>query len=86
MLFQLIWNRCPAYENHGNKPNNSLQTIMLHDSLVCTLGGVKITLLCRLVKSGVGKTWAAADKMRRNEVGKESLKDMFLPVFKEKTS
>lgn len=41
--------------------------------------------LCRLVKSGVGKTWAAADKMGRNEVGKESLKDMFLPVFKEKT-
>ena len=41
--------------------------------------------LCRLVKSGVGKTWAAAEKMRRNEVGKESLKDMFLPVFKEKT-
>ena len=41
--------------------------------------------LCRLVKSGVGKTWAAADKMGRNEVEKESLKDMFLPVFKEKT-
>ena len=41
--------------------------------------------LCRLVKSGVGKTWAAVDKMGRNEAEKESLKDMFLPVFKEKT-
>jgi len=40
--------------------------------------------LYRLVKSGVGKTWTAVDKMRHNEVGKESLKDMFLPVFKEK--
>ena len=40
--------------------------------------------LCRLVKSGVDKTRAAADKMGRNEVEKESLKDMFLPVFKEK--
>ena len=59
--------------------------MMLYSSFVCEFGGVKITLLCRLVKSGVGKTWAAADKMRRNEVGKESLKDMFLPVFKGKT-
>jgi len=41
--------------------------------------------LCRLVKSGVGKTSAAVDKMGRNEAEKESLKDMFLPVFKEKT-
>ena len=39
----------------------------------------------RHYQSGVGKTWAAAEKMRRNEVGKESLKDMFLPVFKGKT-
>jgi len=53
--------------------------------LVSEFGGVKITLLCRLVKSGVGKTRTAAEKMRRNEVGKESLKDVFLPVFKEKT-
>jgi len=53
--------------------------------LVSEFGGVKIMSLCRLVKSGVGKTWAAAEKMRRNEVGKESLKDMFLPVFKGKT-
>ena len=58
---------------------------MLYTSLVSEFGGMKITLLCRLVKSGVGKTRAAVDKMRRNEVGKESLKDMFLPVFKEKT-
>ena len=41
--------------------------------------------LCRLVKSGVDKTRAAADKMGRNEAEKESLKDMFLPVIKEKT-
>jgi hypothetical protein len=53
--------------------------------LVSEFGGVKITLLCRLVKSGVGKTRTATEKMRRNEVGKESLKDMFLPVFKDKT-
>ena len=53
--------------------------------MVSEFGGVKITLLCRLVKSGVGKTRTATEKMRRNEVGKESLKDMFLPVFKDKT-
>lgn len=58
---------------------------MLYTSLVSEFGGVKIMPLCRLVKSGAGKTCAAAEKMRRNEVGKESLKDMFLPVFKEKT-
>ena len=40
--------------------------------------------LCRLVKSGVDKTQAAVDKMGRNEAEKESLKDMFLPVIKEK--
>ena len=57
---------------------------MLYGSLVSEFGGVKITLLCRLVKSGAGKTRVAAEKMRRNEVGKESLKDMFLPVFKGK--
>ena len=59
---------------------------MLYTSLVSEFGGAKITLLCRLAKSGVGKTWTAVDKMRHNEVGKESLKDMFLPVFKEKPS
>ena len=58
---------------------------MLYTSLVSEFGGAKITLLCRLAKSGVGKTRTAAEKMRRNEAEKESLKDMFLPVFKEKT-
>ena len=58
---------------------------VLYTSLVSEFGGVKIMPIYRLVKSGVGKTWAAAEKMRRNEVGKESLKDMFLPVFKGKT-
>ena len=57
---------------------------MLYGLLVSEFGGVKIMPLYRLVKSGVGKTWTAVDKMRRNEVEKESLKDMFLPVFKEK--
>lgn len=57
---------------------------MLYTSLVSEFGGAKITLLCRLANSGVGKTWTAVDKMGRNEVEKESLKDMFLPVFKEK--
>lgn len=84
MLFQLIWNRCPACENHGNKPNNSLQSIMLHDSLVCTLGGVRITLLCRLVKSGVGKTWVMVAEMVCDEVKKESREDVFLPLFADK--
>ena len=84
MLFQLIWNRCPAYENHGNKPNNSLQTIMLNDSLVCKLGGVKITSLCCLVKSGVGKTWVMVGEMGCDEVKKESREDMFLPLFADK--
>jgi len=27
-LFQLIWNRCPAYKKHGNQPINTLQTTM----------------------------------------------------------
>ncbi|WP_314956027.1 hypothetical protein [Hoylesella loescheii] len=58
---------------------------MLYGSLVSEFGGVKIMPLCRLVKSGVDKTRAAADKMGRNEAEKESLKDMFLPVIKEKT-
>lgn len=84
-MFRLSWNRCPAYKKSSNQPDNSLQKLVLYTSLVSEFGGVKIMPLCRLVKSGVGKTWAAADKMGRNEVGKESLKDMFLPVFKEKT-
>ena len=76
---------CPAYKKSSNQPDNSLQKPVLYSSLVCEFGGVKIMPLCRLAKSGVGKTWTAVDKMRHNEVGKESLKDMFLPVFKEKT-
>lgn len=84
MLFQLIWNRCPAYENHGNKFSHSLQTIMLYNSLVCKLGGVRITLLCRLVKSGVGKTWMMVGEMGCDEVKKESREDMFLPLFADK--
>ena len=84
-MFRLSWNRCPAYKKSSNQPDNSLQMPVLYGSLVSEFGGVKIMPLCRLVKSGAGKTCAAAEKMRRNEVGKESLKDMFLPVFKEKT-
>ena len=84
-MFQLSWNRCPAYKKSSNQPDKSLQKPVLYTSLVSEFGGMKITLLCRLVKSGVCKTRSAVDKMRRNEVGKESLKDMFLPVFKEKT-
>lgn len=84
-MFRLSWNRCPAYKKSSNQPDNSLQKPVLYGSLVSEFGGAKITLLCRLAKSGVGKTWTAVDKMRHNEVGKESLKDMFLPVFKEKT-
>ena len=81
MMFQLIWNRCPAYESHGNKPNNSLQTIMLHDSLVCTLGGLRITVSCCLVKSRVAKTWVMVGERVCDEVKKESREDMFLPLF-----
>jgi hypothetical protein len=83
-VFRLSWNRCPAYKKSSNQSDNSLQKPVLYGSLVSEFGGVKITLLCRLVKSGVGKTRTAVDKMGRNEVGKESLKDMFLPVFKGK--
>ena len=84
-MFRLSWNRCPTYQKSSNQPDNPLQKPVLYSSLVSEFGGVKITLLCRLVKSGVGKTRTATEKMRRNEVGKESLKDMFLPVFKDKT-
>ena len=57
---------------------------MLHDSLICTLGGVRITLLCRLVKLGVGKTWVMVGEMGCDEVRKESCEDMFLPFFVDK--
>lgn len=83
-MFRLSWNRCPAYKKSSNQPDNSLQKPVLYGSVVSEFGGVKITLLCRLANSGVGKTWIAVDKMGRNEAEKESLKDMFLPVFKEK--
>ena len=83
-MFRLSWNRCPAYKKSSNQPDNSLQKPVLYGSVVSEFGGVKITLLWRLANSGVGKTWIAVDKMGRNEAEKESLKDMFLPVFKEK--
>ena len=57
---------------------------MLHDSLVCTLGGVRIAVLCRLVKSGVGKTWVMVAEMVCDEVKKESREDVFLPLFADK--
>ena len=57
---------------------------MLHDSLVCKLGGVRLTLLCRLVQSGVGKTWVMVGEMVCDEVKKESREDMFLVLFAEK--
>ena len=57
---------------------------MLHDSLVCKLGGVRLTLLCRLVQSGVGKTWVMVGEMGCDEVKNESREDMFLPLFVDK--
>ena len=57
---------------------------MLHDSLVCKLVGVRLTLLCRLVQSGVGKTWVMVGEMVCDEVKKESREDMFLPLFADK--
>ena len=53
-------------------------------SLVCKFGGVQITLLCRLVKSRVGKTWVMVGGMWYGEVKNESREDMFLPLFAEK--
>ena len=83
-MFQMIWNRCPAYKKHGNKPNNALLGMMLCGSLVCEFGGVKIAQLCCLVKTRVGKTCAMVGRMWCGEVGKESRDDMFLPLFAEK--
>ena len=57
---------------------------MLHDSLVRKLGGVRITLLCCLVKSGVGKTWVMVAEMVCDEVKNESREDMFLLFFANK--
>ena len=84
MMFQMIWNRCPAYKKHGNKPNNTLQIMMLCSSLVCEFGCVKIAQLCCLVKTRVGKICAMVGKMWCSEVEKESRDDMFLPLFAEK--
>lgn len=57
---------------------------MLYDSLVCTLGGLRITVSCCLVKSRVGKTWVMVGEMGCDEVKKESREDMFLPLFADK--
>jgi len=57
---------------------------MLHDSLVCTLGGLRITVSCCLVKSRVRKTWVMVGEMGCDEVKKESREDMFLPLFANK--
>ena len=57
---------------------------MLYRLLVCKFGGVKIMPLCRLVKSGVDKTWTMVGGMWCGEVEKESGDDMFLPLFVEK--
>ena len=58
--------------------------MMLCSSLVCKFGGVQITVLCRLVKSGVGKTWVMVAEMVCDEVKKESREDVFLPLFADK--
>lgn len=58
--------------------------MMLYSSLVCEFGGVKITLLCCLVKTRVGKICAMVGRMWCSEVEKESRDDMFLPLFAEK--
>lgn len=50
---------------------------MLHCLLVYKLGGVKIALLCCLVKSGVGKTYATVGKMCFDEVENERGEDIF---------
>ena len=84
MMFQLIWNRCPAYKKHGNKSNNTLQIMMLCSSLVCEFGGARITQFGCLVKVGVGKTCAVVGRMWCGKVEKESREDMFLPLFAEK--
>lgn len=57
---------------------------MLYNSLVRKLGDVRITLLCCLVKSGVGKTWVMMGEMGCDEVKNESREDMFLPLFADK--
>ena len=56
----------------------------MYRSLVGKFGGEKTTLLCRLVKSRVSKTWVMVGGMWYGEVEKESPEDMFLPLFAEK--
>ena len=51
--------------------------MMLYSSLVCKFGGVKITLLCCLEKTRVGKTCAVVGRMWCGKVEKESGEDMF---------
>ena len=53
-------------------------------SLVCKIGSARITVPCRLVKSGVGKTCAMVGEMWGGEVEKESREDIFLSLFAEK--
>ena len=50
---------------------------MLYRSLVCKFGGVQITLLCRLVKPGVGKTWVMGGWNVVWRGKNESREDMF---------
>ena len=50
---------------------------LLYRSLVCKFGGVQITVLCRLVKSRVSKTWVMVGGMWYGEVENESREDMF---------
>ena len=83
-MFQLIWNRCPAYKKSSNQPDNSLQKPVLYSSLVCEFGGVKITLHSRLLKSGVGKTGSMGCEVGCGEIRKESCEDVFLPLNTEK--
>jgi len=56
---------------------------MLYRSLVCKFGGVKITLFCRLVKSGVAKTCGMVRRVGWGEVEKASCDDLFLSLFAE---
>ena len=82
-MFQLSWNRCPAYKKSSNQPDKSLQKPVLYTSLVSEFGGMKITLLCRLVKSGVAKTCGMVGRVGWGEVEKASCEDLFLPLFAE---
>ena len=58
--------------------------MMLCSWLICKFGGVKITFLCRLVKSGVGKTGSMWCEVGCGEIRKESCEEVFLPLNAEK--